>query len=234
MIRINLLPHREEKRKARRQQFFALSGLIVLMAGLIALLVHSVISGRIDAQQAKNDFLKAEIAKLDKDIDEIKRLKEQIAALLSRKQVIESLQANRSEVVVLLNELAKQVPDGVYLKGVKQTGTKINLIGYAQSNARISNLMRNLEASPLLEQPTLVESKRVLQANRTVNEFNLNVVVTRAKPEDKKATEQKPAAAGATPAQTGQPAQAAPVQPAPGQVGQPAQPAPSAPAGKKS
>ena len=180
MIRINLLPHREEERKALRQQFFALSGLISVLAILIVVMVHGVISGYIGQQESKNEFLKKEIAALDKEIDEIKRLKEQTNALLSRKGVIESLQGSRAETVQLFNELARQVPAGIYLKSLKQAGNKINIAGYAQSNARVSTLMRNLEASPLLEKPDLVEIKAITQGNRRYAEFNLNVIITRA------------------------------------------------------
>lgn len=179
MIRINLLPHREEKRKALRQQFFALSGLIAVLAILIIVLVHGVISGYISQQERKNEFLKKEIAALDKEIDEIKRLKEQTNALLSRKGVIESLQGSRAETVRLFNELARQVPAGIYLKSIKQSGNRIGITGYAQSNARVSTLMRNLEASPLMERPDLVEIKSVPLGNRRYAEFNLNVFITR-------------------------------------------------------
>jgi type IV pilus assembly protein PilN len=190
VIRINLLPHREEKRKALRQQFYALAGLIAVLAGLIVVAVHGAISGYISQQEGKNAFLKKEIAALDTEIDEIKRLKEQTDALLSRKRVIESLQSNRTETVRLFNELARQVPDGIYLKSVKQTGARINMMGYAQSNARVSNLMRNLEASPLMEKPNLVEIKTVDvklgTVTRRLAEFNLNVAITRAAPEEVK------------------------------------------------
>jgi type IV pilus assembly protein PilN len=179
VIRINLLPHREEKRKAQRQQFFALSGLIAVLAVLIVIMVHGVIAGYIGQQESKNEFLKKEIAALDKDIDEIKRLKEQTNALLSRKGVIESLQGSRAETVQLFNELARQVPAGIYLKSLKQAGNRINISGVAQSNARVSTLMRNLEASPLLERPDLVEIKAITQGNRRYAEFNLNVLITR-------------------------------------------------------
>lgn len=196
MIRVNLLPHREEKRRARRQQFYALAGLAIVLGAVVVLAVHTIIAGYISTQESKNSFLKAEIAKLDTEIDEIKRLKEQTDALLARKQVIESLQSNRAETVILFNELAKQVPEGVYLRSVKQAGLKINVAGFAQSNARVSTLMRNLDASPLLEQPNLVEIKSVMQGTRRLSDFNLNVTVTRAQPDDGKAT-QKPAAAPA-------------------------------------
>jgi len=184
--RINLLPHREEKRKARRQQFYAVSGLIALSAGLIWFLGYGFINRYIGAQDNSNAFLKAEIAGLDKDIDEIKRLKEQTDSLLSRKRIIESLQANRAETVHFFNELARQVPDGVYLKTIKLTQDKININGYAQSNSRVSILMRNLEASPLLERPDLVEIKATNIGNQRLNEFNMNVFITRQTSEDGK------------------------------------------------
>lgn len=184
MIRINLLPHREEKRRERRQQFYAVAGLITVLAGLIWFLGYSLINGTISAQEGQNAFLKAQIAEIDKEIDEIKRLSEQTDSLLSRKRIIESLQANRTETVHLFNELARQMPEGVYLKTLKQSGQKINLTGYAQSNSRVSTLMRNLEASPLLEKPNLVEIKAVTVNNRRVNEFNMNIEIRRQSSED--------------------------------------------------
>ncbi|MDK9723438.1 MAG: PilN domain-containing protein [Sterolibacteriaceae bacterium MAG5] len=196
MIRVNLLPWREERRKARRQQFFALAGVMAVLAGVIWFMGYGVINGYIGTQDDKNNFLKREIAGLDKEIAEIKRLKEQTDSLLSRKRIIESLQANRTEPVHLFNELARQVPDGVYLKWIKQTGDKINLVGYAQSNARVSSLMRNLEDSPVMERPGLVEIKAAAVGSRQLFEFNLNVFVTRKTTEDDKKTgaKGKPAA----------------------------------------
>ena len=186
MIRVNLLPHREEKRKARRQQFYAVSGLITILAGMIWFLGYGVLNRYINTQDNANSFLKAQIADLDKDIDEIKRLKEQTDSLLSRKRIIESLQANRAETVHLFNELARQVPEGVYFKNIKQAPSSINVVGYARSNSRVSVLMRNLEASPLLERPELVEIKAATIGNRRLNEFNLNVFITRQTTEDEK------------------------------------------------
>jgi type IV pilus assembly protein PilN len=184
VIRINLLPHREEKRKARRQQFILLSALMALAGLVVWFIGHTLIAGYVDGQDAKNAFLKQEIAALDKDIVEIKGLREQAEALLSRKQVIESLQTNRTETVLVFNELARQLPEGVYLKALKQTGPRINLVGYAQSNARVSNLMRNLEASPHLQSADLVEVKAAVLNTRRVSEFSLNVSVERAKAQD--------------------------------------------------
>lgn len=184
MIRINLLPHREEARKARRQQFFAMLGMVTALGALIVFFVYTVIAGYISSQEEKNEFLKQEIAVLDKQIAEIKRLKEQSQALLARKQVIESLQRDRGETVLLLSELVKQVPEGIYLKSIKQNGLRIQMLGYAQSSARVSTLMRNLDASPWMERPELLEIKAATVDKRRLNEFNLFITLTRAQPED--------------------------------------------------
>ena len=184
MIRINLLPHRAEKRKRRRTQFYVLSGLMVVLGGLIGFLVHSIYVGYIEHHYSRNTFLKNEIAKLDQQTAEIRRLREQIEALLARKQVIEDLQSTRAESVYLLNELARGTPDGVYLKSVKQAGGRITLVGYAQSNARVSHLMRSLEESPFLERPTLVEAKAAMVDDRRVSEFTLSIGIERPKAEE--------------------------------------------------
>ncbi len=184
MIRINLLPHRAEKRRARRQQFYGLLGMVSLLAALVVFLGYTVIAGYISAQEAKNDFLKKEIAVLDKQIDQIKRLKEQTQALLARKQIIESLQRDRAEAVRLLSEMAKQMPDGVYIRSLKQDGVKVALTGYAQSSARVSTLMRNIEASPWLEKPLLIEIKAVEVDKRRLNEFSMTVALKRAPVDD--------------------------------------------------
>ncbi len=192
MIRINLLPHREEKRKSRRQQFILFSALAALGGLLVWFIGHSIIAGYVDGQDEKNAMLKQEIALLDKEISEIKGLREQAEALLSRKQVIESLQTNRTEPVHIFNELARQIPEGLYFKSLKQTGSRINITGYAQSNARVSNLMRNLDASPQLQNAELVEVKAAVLNTRRVSEFNLNVSLERQPVEDAEKLKGKP------------------------------------------
>lgn len=184
MIRINLLPHREERRKTLRQQFYALSGLVAALAGLVWFVGFSYINTQIERQAEKNAFLQKEIAVLDGQIAEIRKLKEQTESLLARKQVIESLQANRSETVHLFNELARKLPAGIYLRSIKQEKQKITLIGYAQSNARVSTLMHNLDESPVLERPVLVEIKAVMLGKRRMNEFNMSIHLTRQTSED--------------------------------------------------
>jgi type IV pilus assembly protein PilN len=184
MIPINLLPHRAARRKAQQQQFFILAGLTLGLAGAIVVAVHILFAGRIENQVERNKYLESEIVALDKQIDEIKKLKEQTQALLARKRVVESLQTNRTETVRLLDQLVRQLPDGIYLKSVKQTGQRVNVIGYATSNARVSTLMRNFEASPWLESPSLIEIRAVTVENAPLNEFNLNVNISRPKEEN--------------------------------------------------
>lgn len=185
MIKINLLPHREEARRARRQQFYALLGLVFGLAGIIWFLGYSGINNQIDTQAAKNEFLQQEISALDKDIAEIKKIKGQTEALLARKRVIEALQANRTETVHLFNALARQVPEGIYLRSLAQAGQQIALTGVAQSNARITTLMNNLDESPLLENSTLIETKAEIIGNRRLNAFSINTFVTRQTTESK-------------------------------------------------
>ena len=187
MIRVNLLPHREEKRKRRQQQFGVLAGISVLIGLLVAGAVWFFLDTQVTQQQQNVAYMKGEIAKLDKQIEEIRKIREETASLLAKKQVVEGLQSNRSEPVQLLDQLLRQLPEGVYLKGVKQTGAKVNLSGYAQSNARVSTLMRNLGASPYLENPELVEIKAVPAPDKSgnrVNEFNMNISIKRAQAEE--------------------------------------------------
>lgn len=174
MARINLLPHREERRKLARQHFFVIAGGTAVVGALIVVAMHGFYAAKIDTQVERNRFLKSEIAKLDKEIAEINKLKDEIQALLARKQVIETLQADRAQTVHLLDELVRQMPEGVYLKSVAQKGRRVNVVGYAQSNARVSTLMRNIESSPWLASPGLVEVKASSVEKRRVSEFNLN------------------------------------------------------------
>jgi type IV pilus assembly protein PilN len=198
MIRINLLPHREEKRKRRQQQFGVLAGIAAVLGLLVAGAVWVFLDQQESQQRANVAFMKSEIDKLDKQIEEIRKIREETASLLAKKQVVEGLQSNRSEPVQLLDQLLRQLPEGVYLKAIKQTGTKVNVQGYAQSNARVSTLMRNLGASPYLENAELVEIKAAIldnNPNKRVNEFSMNISIKRAKSDDGKA-----AKAGAKPA----------------------------------
>jgi type IV pilus assembly protein PilN len=172
-IRINLLPHRELKRAQQQKALVALIASAALAGLAIVILGHIMISGMQDSQTRRNDFLKQEIAKLDIQIKEIAQLKEKTNALLDRKKVVEALQVNRAEMVHLFDELARQLPDGMYLKSVKQAGDKLTLSGFAQSSARVSTLMRNIEASKWLTAPRLIEVQSADQDKQRVNAFSL-------------------------------------------------------------
>jgi type IV pilus assembly protein PilN len=182
MIRINLLPHRTEKRKARQVQFIALGAISLLLGAVVVGMVHAAISGKIAYQERRNLYLKQETEVLDKQIAEIKKLREQTDALLARKTVVENLQVTRNDVVHLLDQMLRILPEGVYLKSIKQTGNKINLAGYAQSNARVSTLMRSIEDSPWLDTPTLVEIHASGSGATRLSEFTLNFNLTKQAP----------------------------------------------------
>lgn len=194
-VRINLLPHREQKRAARQRQFIILSGMVLGLGAIIAVAGHTVIATQIGNQEGRNNFLSAEIAKLDEQIKEIDELKLKTEALLDRKKVVESLQADRSMVVHLLDQLVRGLPDGVYLKSIDRKGNNVKLVGYAQSNARVASLMRSLDDSAWMESPALIETKAVIQNGLRVSEFSLNIKLT-----PPKVPEGKDAASGSKPA----------------------------------
>jgi len=190
MIRINLLPHREEKRRARQRQFFSLSILSLLLGAMIWGLVHGAISAQIYYQERRNAYLEQETAILDKQIAEIKKLREQTKSLLERKDAVEKLQSDRSRVVHLFDQLLHILPEGVYLKSIKQNGEGIELVGYAQSNARVSTLMRAIEDSAWLESPALVEIHSTNVNSARLSEFTLTFNLTKL--QDVSATPVKP------------------------------------------
>lgn len=188
MIRINLLPHREEKRKKRQSAFYAMLGLAGTVAVLLVILVGLGIGNRISAQERRNNFIKTENAKLDIQIKEISTLKQEIEALKARQQAVEDLQGDRNQPVYLMDELVKQTPEGIYLRAFKQDGQRVVLNGYAQSNERVSEFLRNLSNnSPWLNLPELIEirSTNLGQGKdaKKVFEFTVNVGIKR--PRDK-------------------------------------------------
>lgn len=174
-IRVNLLPHRQIKRAQQQKTLLALLAFVALAGLATVVLGHFIIAGMKDNQDRRNTFLKDEIAKLDVQIKEIAELKKKTEDLVERKNVVESLQSNRAELVHLFDEIARRLPDGVYLKSLKQTGGTVALIGYAQSSARVSTLMRNLDDSDWFSAPRLIEVKSASQAGLRVHEFTLEV-----------------------------------------------------------
>ena len=175
MARINLLPWREERRKARQKEFIGMLGLAVVAGVLLSVLIVSFYSGRISTQTARNEFLRGEITKVDAQIKEIDELDKKKSKLLARKEVIEQLQSNRSQMVHLFDSLVRTIPDGVTLTAIKQEGDILTLNGRSQSNARVSTYMRNLEGSGWMTNPDLniIEAK---EGNPGLPyEFNLKV-----------------------------------------------------------
>ena len=196
MIRVNLLPHREIRRKQQQTQFIVMLGTVVAIGIAIWGVVHYHLENQFDNQVDRNKYLQTEIEKLDKQIAEIQKLKDQTAALLARKTVVETLQSTRSEVVHLLDQLVRQLPDGVYLRSIRQSGQRVAISGLTQSQARVSTLMRNLESSPHLENPGLIEIRSAVVGGQRANEFVMNVGITRAKAEAPAAPGKKPGAKG--------------------------------------
>jgi len=184
MIRINLLPHREERRKQQQQQFIIMLLFVAVLGAASWFSVHTYLNDRLQEQQSRNKYLEDEIVKLDRQIAEIKKLQEQTAALLARKKVVETLQSNRAEVVHLLDQLVRQMPEGIYLRSLTQRGLAVNILGYAQSNARVSTLMRNIESSPWLASPQLVEIKASKAGTKRLSEFNMNLQLKRVQLKD--------------------------------------------------
>jgi type IV pilus assembly protein PilN len=195
VIRVNLLPHRAEKRRARQIQFIAFSVISVALAGLLVGTVEIAIDTQISYQERRNAYLKQETAVLDKQIEEINKLREQTQALLARKNVVEGLQSTRSDVVHLLDQMLRILPDGVYLKTLKQTGNRMALVGFTQSNARVSTLMRAIEDSPWLDSPTLIEIHATGSGAGRVSEFTLNFNLTKLQVAVNASTPAKPAGA---------------------------------------
>ncbi|MGV3653992.1 MAG: PilN domain-containing protein [Noviherbaspirillum sp.] len=189
MVRINLLPHREARRRQRKAAFFAMVGACVLTGALAVLMAGAVIGTRIDQQTARNNMIKAENARLDAQIKEIANLKQEIEALKARKQAVEDLQSDRNQPVYLMDELVRQVPEGIYLRSFKQNGQRVVLHGYAHTNERVSELLRNLSnGSAWLERPELVEIRATAQGSgkdvRKVFDFTVNVGIKRQREQD--------------------------------------------------
>ncbi|GAB1386238.1 type 4a pilus biogenesis protein PilN [Melaminivora sp.] len=188
MILINLLPHREAARKRRRETFQVTMGLSAVAGLAVAGLIYLLIQAQIDEQQGRNELLRGEIRQLESQIKEIASIEEEITALQARQKAVENLQADRNLPVHLLNELVLQLPDGVYITSLKQVDEIVTMQGMAQSNERVSEMLRNLtDNTPWFSKPELVE---IVAANvaltprdqRRVASFNLRFRLTRSTP----------------------------------------------------
>lgn len=198
MILINLLPHREAARKAKRDAFHVTLGVSALAGIVLSAIVYLWFQNQISAQQGRNSFLQSQIQTLDNQIKEIATIEQEIAALTARQKAVEDLQADRNLPVHLLNEIVRQVPDGVYITSLRQDDQAVILQGVAQSNERVSELLRNLaDNTPWLSKPDLTEIVAGTVAlsprdTRRVANFNLRVRLMRA-------SEVQPAAAAPAP-----------------------------------
>ena len=177
MIRINLLPHREEKRARLKQQFTVFCVAAALVGGLIGFVGYMIMQARIDNQNSRNRFLQTSITELEEKIKLIENIKAEIERLQRHKGVIENLQSTRGAIVHLFNALATDLPEGMFLSKVEQKGNTVTLSGYSQSNSRVSQLMEKLDASPYLSSPRVVEIKRALYKGRPVAQFALRITL---------------------------------------------------------
>ena len=190
MIRINLLPHREAKRKQKQAAFVAMLAAGGIVGAAVVLLVGAWNASRIAVQNERNLVLKQASAELDKKIGQIKTLKEEIEALKARQQAVEDLQSDRNQPVYVLDELVRQTPEGVYLKSFRQDGQRVTLNGYAQSQERVAELLRNVSgSSPWLERPNLTEVRvstlgQGKTTGRKVVEFQMDVAIKRPREQE--------------------------------------------------
>lgn len=183
MARINLLPWREEQRRQRRLEFLAIVGICAAMTLVVWAGIHFYYDQRIDYQKGRNAFLDVQIQKLDKQIKEIEELEKEKERLIARMKAIESLQTSRPVIVHIFDELVTSLPDGVYLKQIVQKGNKIEIKGVAESNARVSNFMRNVEKSDWLKNPKLDIIQSASEDGRRIATFVLRVEQNTPKPE---------------------------------------------------
>lgn len=207
MILINLLPHREEKRRLRKQAFFAGLGLSVAVGALIVALAYGVQAQMISGQQSRNQYLRSAITKLDEEIKDVSALKAEIESLKARQRAVEDLQTGRNMPVYLLNELVAQTPEGIYLTAIRQNGRTVQITGMAQTNERVSEFLRNTGGrSPWLERPELVEIKASNQsvkdarAAKRMFEFTMRVSLKQPASEESADAASRPRGAGKPPA----------------------------------
>lgn len=189
MILINLLPHREEKRRLRKQAFFAGLGLSVVAGAVVVALWYAVQMRMIATQQARNDVLSSAIHKLDEEIKDVSALKAEIDALKARQRAVEDLQTDRNMPVYLLNELVAQTPEGIYLTSIRQNGQSVTVAGFAQTNERVSEFLRNTNTkSTWLERPELVEIKAATQTTKDARDpkrmFDFSMRLSLRRPAD--------------------------------------------------
>lgn len=179
MIYINLLPWRDRRRAERRKQFFVMAGLAAALGAVLVLAGHLYVSALIDHQQARNQMLQAEIRVLDRQIARIRELDRQRQNVIDRIEVIQTLQASRPEAVHLFDQMVRTLPEGTYFRELRQEGERVRLVGRAESNARISALMRRVDASPWLRDSTLQIIETRQEGPLQIRDFRLEATQTR-------------------------------------------------------
>jgi type IV pilus assembly protein PilN len=182
MIRINLLPYREEIRQGRRRQFYSLLGLVVAFGIVLIGFGYMIMDVRVQNQESRNQQLTTGIQSLNEQIKEVENVKSEIQSLLNRKNAIETLQSDRGETVRLLSELVEQTPSGIYLKSLKQVGNGVTVDGYTQSSSRVANFMRNINDSAWMDAANLRIVKQALVNGRPLGEFSLNFSLVKDAP----------------------------------------------------
>lgn len=187
-VRINLLPHRQEKREKRQKEFQFILAATAIGGALIVFLGQTIINGKLEYQQERNQRLQSAIAQLDKEIAEIKDLKLRINDVLERKRVVEDLQGGRSKAVVLLDELARKLPEGMYLKSVSQQGDAITLQGVADTDARVADLIRSVNDSEIIGQAELIQINAITVNSLKQSAFTLKMKQKTAQSAETKAT----------------------------------------------
>ncbi|MBC3882718.1 PilN domain-containing protein [Undibacterium sp. LX40W] len=200
MIKINLLPHREAKRKELKTQFYSLMALAAILGAGVVILVGLVFSTQLSAQTERNAFITQENLELDKKIKEVATLRQEIDALKARQQAVEDLQADRNQPVFMMNELVRLAPEGLYLTSIKQEGQRVLMKGYAQSHAVVGIFVNELNSSQWMNRPEIIQNKAVglgqgRDAKRVI-EFDLNVGIRR--PRELEAAAASAAAEGST------------------------------------
>ncbi|WP_317932190.1 PilN domain-containing protein [Halioxenophilus sp. WMMB6] len=190
MAKINLLPWRDELRAEKKKEFYTILAGVAILGGLVAFAWISMVNGQIESQKVRNDMLNREIAQLNKKVAEIKALKKKRADLIERMEVIQNLQGNRPQIVRVFDDLVRKIPDGVYLTELNRKGKQISFSGIAESNNRVSSLMRQLDESPWFEKPNLLSVTKTRNGggddDYNPNRFNMTVLIETPKADDDK------------------------------------------------
>lgn len=186
MAKINLLPWREERRQELKKQFLAVLGAVAIVGIALVLITTQVFDGFIDSQRSRNAYLQKHIDELNRQVKEISEIEKKRRELLDRMKIIQELQGNRPIIVRIFDEMVRTVPDGVFFQNLNRANDKIDLKGVAESNNRVSSLMRNLDGSEWFANPNLTSVKANPAYGEQASEFQLSFVITTPAADDSK------------------------------------------------